>query len=458
MKLKPPARLHFIAIGGSVMHALALDLHAQGFRVSGSDDAYFDPSKSRLAAAGLLPDQPGWFPGRITPDLDAVILGMHAKGDNPELKQAQELSLPILSFPELIGLHAQDKQRLVVAGSHGKTTITALCLHVLHKLGKQVDYLVGGSVKGLERGVRLTEDAPLLLAEGDEYLTSTLDPVPKFLHYHHHAALVTGIAWDHLNVFPTEKVYLDAFENLVKLTPPGGTMVLNEEDPKVAALAEHIPDGANVVCYRTPEYTTTDGHTILHRGGTDYPLRLFGAHNLSNLAGAMALLSLAGIKAEEFLTAAADFEGAGLRLQTLTESKTREVIRDFAHAPSKVTASVKAGKAKHPDRKLVACQELHTYSSLSPSFLPQYKGAMDAADIAIVGYDPKALAIKKLPEWDASRLPGDYGRPDLEVYTDGASLEARLRELAQDDATLLIMTSGSFWGIDIHQLAQDWVG
>ncbi|RMG83047.1 MAG: hypothetical protein D6714_10410, partial [Bacteroidetes bacterium] len=376
--------IHLIALGGAVMHNLALALHHNGHQVTGSDDEFYEPSRSRLAHAGLLPEKTGWHPDRITPDLDAVILGMHARADNPELRKAQDLGLPIYSFPAFIHDFAKDKQRVVIAGSHGKTTTTAMILHVLNYWGKKFDYLVGAQLNGFERMVQLS-DAPVIILEGDEYLSSALDPRPKFVHYRPHIAVLTGIAWDHMNVFPTFENYVSQFELLLESMEKGGTLFFYGPDPEIRQLLQRNSADIIATPYRAFNYKNTGGQAAILRFGLPYvPLKVFGQHNLSNLKAAHLVCLELGITDDQFFEAIQSFEGAAKRLDLFYEDKENDfsVYKDFAHAPSKVRATVSAVKEQYPNRQLTACLELHTYSSLNQDFLPQYQNTLDLADVA----------------------------------------------------------------------------
>ena len=445
-------RVHFIAIGGSAMHNLALALHHQGDSVTGSDDEIFEPSKSRLAAAGLLPESFGWQAERITPDIEAVILGMHAKGDNPELARAKELNLPIYSYPEFLYEQAKLKTRVVIGGSHGKTSITSMILHVLDYVDKDVDYMVGAQLEGFDRMVSLNPENDFMVLEGDEYLASALDRRPKFHLYKPNIALLSGIAWDHINVFPTFENYVEQFEIFLQQITPGGAIVYNEEDENVKRIVEACEQPIKKYPYRTPEYEVEDGETLLHTPDGPMPLMVFGKHNLSNLEGARWICQLMGVDAEEFYEAISTFKGASKRLELIAESSTAVAYKDFAHSPSKVEATTKALKAQYPDRTLLACVELHTYSSLNPEFLKEYKGALDAADRAVVFYSPHAVAIKKLDPVSKEQIAGAFQRDDLQIYTDPAEFQDFLFSQDLNSKNLLLMSSGNYGGLDFEKL------
>ena len=396
--------IHFIAIGGSAMHNLALALEHKGYRITGSDDVIFEPSKSRLAAKGLLPETFGWYPEKIHTGLDAIVLGMHAKADNPELLKAQELGLTIYSYPEFLYEQSKNKTRVVIGGSHGKTTITSMILHVLNYNNVSVDYMVGAQLEGFDRMVHLTEDNDFIVLEGDEYLSSPIDRRPKFHLYKPNIALLSGIAWDHINVFPTFENYVEQFRIFVDSIVNGGSITYNEEDVNVKQVVEASENSIRKMPYTTPEYSVLDGQTLLETPEGAMPIEVFGKHNLSNLAGAKWICQHMGVDEEDFYEAIATFKGASKRLEKIAEGKTNVAYKDFAHSPSKVAATTKAVKEQYPDRKLLACLELHTYSSFNPQFLKEYKGALDSADEAVIFYLPESVAIKKLKEVTPARL------------------------------------------------------
>ncbi|MCF4102249.1 Mur ligase domain-containing protein [Gillisia sp. M10.2A] len=448
--------LHFIAIGGSAMHNLALALRHKGYQISGSDDAIFEPSKSRLAKHDLLPDKFGWFPEKITSNLDAVILGMHAKSDNPELIKAQELGIKIYSYPEFLFEQSKNKTRVVIGGSHGKTTITSIILHVLHYHDKEIDYMVGAQLEGFNTMVHLTEENDFILLEGDEYLSSPIDRRPKFHLYKPNIALLSGIAWDHINVFPTYENYVEQFEIFVDSIVSGGILVYNEEDEELVKIAENTTNQIRKHPYKTPSYRVENGKTILDTPEGDMPIELFGAHNLNNLSGAKWICQHMGIDEDDFYEAVATFKGASKRLERIVETPDTLVFKDFAHSPSKVNATTKAVKEQFPDKITVACLELHTYSSLSPEFLTQYKSSLDAADQAVVFYSPEALKMKKLEPISKQQISEAFDRKGLTVYTDPAEFKEFLKSLNYSNKAVLLMSSGSYGGLDFEEIKQ-WV-
>lgn len=448
--------IHFIAIGGSAMHNLAIALHDQGETVTGSDDEVFEPSRSRLAEKGLLPENEGWFPERITTELDAVILGMHAKKDNPELKKAQELGLKIYSYPEFIYEKSKYKTRVVIAGSHGKTTITAMVLHVLNYHHKPTDFMVGAQLEGFSTMIKLTQENDFILLEGDEYLSSPIDPQPKFLWYQPNIALISGIAWDHINVFGTYEEYQAQFEYFVDNMTNGSTLVYNEEDEAVKKIAENAKKPTRKHAYRTPRYEIIDEGVHLDTPEGLMPLQIFGEHNMSNLAGAKWICQHMGVDEDDFYEAIAEFKGADKRLQKVIKTDKAMVLKDYAHSPSKVQATTNAVKKQFSKHKLLACLELHTYSSLTKEFLVNYKHSLDQADEAVVVYDPKALEIKRLDPIDENAIKEAFGRQDLKIFTEPKSFHHFLKSYHFDHHLLLMMSSGNYAGLDFDELKK-WV-
>ncbi len=447
-------RIHFIAIGGSAMHNLAIALHHKGEDISGSDDEIFDPSKSRLAAHGLLPEQYGWFEDNISTDIDAVILGMHAKSDNIELLRAIELGLTIYSYPEFLYEHSKNKTRVVIGGSHGKTTITSMILHVMHYHDKQVDYMVGAQLEGFDTMVHLTKDNDFIVLEGDEYLSSAIDRRPKFHLYKPNIALLSGIAWDHINVFPTFDNYVEQFRVFLSQITHGGAIVYNQEDTQVKQVVEATQNQIKKYPYQTPEYTVENGDTLLETQDGPMPIEIFGRHNLNNLEGARWICQLMGVQQEDFYEAIATFTGASKRLEKIAEGKSSIAYKDFAHSPSKVMATTQALKTQYPERSLLACLELHTYSSLNPEFLSQYKGALDSADKAIVFYSPKAVKIKKLDAVSSAQIIEAFEREDLLVFTQPDAFQDYLLDQDFTNASLLLMSSGNYGGLDFEKVEE----
>lgn len=444
--------VHFIAIGGSAMHNLAIALHHKGYNVTGSDDEIFEPSKSRLKSKGLLPETYGWFPDKITSNLDAIVLGMHAKADNPELLKAQELGLKIYSYPEFLYEQSKHKTRVVIGGSHGKTTITSMILHVMHYHGIDVDYMVGAQLEGFDVMVKLTEENDFMVLEGDEYLSSPIDRRPKFHLYKPNIALLSGIAWDHINVFPTYDNYVEQFRIFVNSIVSGGSITYNVEDLEVKRVVEESDNTIRKLPYSTPEYTVENGQTLLKTPEGDLPIEVFGKHNLNNLAGAKWICQHMGVDEDDFYEAIATFKGASKRLEKITEGANSVAYKDFAHSPSKVEATTKAVKEQYSNRTLVACLELHTYSSLNAEFLKEYKGALDAADKAVVFYSPHAVQIKKLEEVTHEQIATAFERDDLIIYTNPADFKQFLFSLDFNNKALLLMSSGNYGGLDFDEV------
>lgn len=446
-------KVHFIAIGGSAMHNLALALHHKGYRISGSDDEIFEPSRGRLAAAGILPKKTGWHPDRISDELDAVILGMHAKDDNPELRKAKEIGLKIYSYPEFLYEQSKNKKRVVIAGSHGKTTITAMVMHVLKETGMDFDFMVGAQLKGFDVMVRLSETAEIMLFEGDEYLTSAIDPRPKFHLYKPHIALISGIAWDHINVFPTFDIYVEQFREFIRLIRKDGSLIYYEKDPELSAIAG-INGRIRLIPYNEPDWGRENETLYLRTGSGRVPLKIFGNHNMQNLCGAMHVCGQLGIDEERFIEAISSFRGASRRLEYINGNEHSAVYLDFAHAPSKLKATVDAVKGHFPDKKVVACMELHTYSSLSKNFLEQYRGAMAKADVAFVYYNPHTLELKRLPPIAPDEVSKAFGTDNVKVFNDSSKMMEELLEMKWHKRILLLMSSGNFDGFKPEDIAE----
>ena len=448
-------RVHFIAIGGSAMHNLALALQHKGYQVTGSDDVVYEPSRSRLREAELLPAEEGWFEDRIHPELDAVILGMHAKSDNPELVKAQTLGLKIYSYPEFLYEQSRDKTRVVIGGSHGKTTITSMVLHVLNYHDKEVDYMVGAQLEGFETMVHLTEENDFIILEGDEYLSSPIDRRPKFHLYKPHIALLSGIAWDHINVFPTYENYVEQFSIFIDSIVKGGSITYNEEDAEIERIVQNSANTIRRIPYQTHDYFIENSQTYLQTTEGPLPVEIFGKHNLNNLSGAKWICQHMGIDEDDFYEAIATFKGASKRLEKISESENTVIYKDFAHSPSKVGATTAAVREQYPDRKLIACLELHTYSSLNATFLDLYADTLSAADVALVFYSPEALKIKRLEALEEEQIEKAFQREDLKIFTEPALLKEYLFGLNLKNCVLLFMSSGNYGGIDISALEKN---
>jgi UDP-N-acetylmuramate: L-alanyl-gamma-D-glutamyl-meso-diaminopimelate ligase len=448
-------KVHFIAIGGSAMHNLAIALHRKGYHVTGSDDEIFEPSRTRLANQGILPETMGWHPERITADLEAVILGMHARIDNPELARAKELGIKIFSYPEYLYEQTKDKERVVIGGSHGKTSITSMILHVLHKLQIDTDYMVGAQLEGFDCMVRLSEFADVAIFEGDEYLSSPIDRRPKFHLYRPHIAVLSGIAWDHINVFPTFENYLEQFSIFIDLIEPDGTLIYCSEDPELRKLAEGRTE-LDLKPYGIHPHRIENGITILKtESGEEVPVMIFGDHNLMNLNAARLVCLSLDVSEAGFYKAIADFKGASKRLELIASNSGTAVYKDFAHSPSKLVATVSAVQKQFPNRKLVACMELHTFSSLNKEFLQQYSGTMDNCDTAIVYFNPKTIAHKKLAELSKEEVKEAFNRPDLIVITETEEVLNWLKNYNWSGSNLLLMTSGNFDGVNLDAFGKE---
>ncbi|UKJ09025.1 UDP-N-acetylmuramate--L-alanine ligase [Solitalea lacus] len=446
--------VHFISIGGSAMHNLAIALHKKGYKVTGSDDEVFEPSKSRLAAHGLLPDSIGWNPDNIHADLDAIILGMHARAENPELIKAKELGLKIYSYPEYIYEQSKNKTRVVIGGSHGKTTITAMILHVLHQNNIDCDYLVGAQLAGFDTMVRITEKAPVMIIEGDEYLSSPIDRRPKFHLYKANLAILSGIAWDHINVFPTFANYVEQFKIFLDTIQPNGFLAYCELDPELKKLVENYSHPIfKTQGYGLPEFKVENGITTLLTENGELKLEVFGEHNLMNLNGARLICNQLGVSNADFYKAISSFKGAAKRLEFVDGNEKTVVYKDFAHSPSKLKATTAAMKAQFPQRRLIAAMELHTFSSLNKSFLNEYDGAMATADEALVYFNHHTIEHKKLDPITEEQVKQAFNSDNIKVFTNSQELEQYLLAQTWDNANLLLMSSGNFDGIDFKDLA-----
>ncbi len=447
-------RVHFIAIGGSAMHNLAIALSRKGYQVTGSDDEIFEPSASRLKKQGIYPNSIGWDVKNIDKNLSAVILGMHARIDNPELLKAKELNIPIYSYPEYLYEQSKNKKRIVIGGSHGKTTITSMLLHVVKLLGIESDYMVGAQLEGYDCMVKLTDSAPYMILEGDEYLSSSIDRRPKFHLYKPHVAIISGIAWDHINVFPTFENYVEQFKLFCDCIEEKGVLIFNTEDVEVKKLGEAYHSKLNIIPYATPKYHVTETGTNVSFDGGNYDLKIFGAHNLQNMMGAMYLAQQMEISNHDFLTAMASFTGAGKRLQKVVETKEFVMFKDFAHSPSKLMATTKAVKEQYKDREVIACMELHTFSSLKKEFLPHYKNTMSQADEAVVYFSPEVVHHKKLDPITIEQVKEAFGG-NVNVFNKTEDVLSFIHAKEWKNKVLLMMSSGTFDGIDYDQLGEE---
>jgi UDP-N-acetylmuramate: L-alanyl-gamma-D-glutamyl-meso-diaminopimelate ligase len=441
-------RVHFIAIGGAAMHSLAIAMHQKGHRVSGSDDEIFEPARSQLSKEGLLPEEAGWFPEKIKSTVDAIILGMHARRDNPELQKALDLGIRVFSYPEFLYHETAGKTRVVVAGSHGKTTITSMVMHVLRENGVKFDYMVGSRLEGFDNTVSLDPDNRIAIFEGDEYLSSCLDPRPKFLLYKPKIALISGIAWDHINVFPTWENYTEQFRLFICNMPEDGGLVFCKEDTMLSALVAENNQGILKIPYGTPVYDVDKEAASIVYEGIQYPMKVFGRHNMQNLEGARLLCRQLGIDDTSFYRAISGFKGAGKRLQLLGKGRDTFIYLDFAHSPSKVEATVKAVREQYPGYRIVACLELHTFSSLNRKFLGHYRHTLNESDDAVVYYNPETVRHKHLEEIAPQEVREAFGTEGLHVFTSREALEGFFQKGPWKNSVLLLMSSGNFSGID----------
>jgi len=445
-------KIHFIAIGGSAMHNLAIALKLKGFSITGSDDAINDPSRSRLKKYNLLPQKEGWFSDKITSDIDAVVLGMHAKDDNPELLKARKIGLKIYSYPEFIFNQSKDKIRIVIGGSHGKTSITSLVLHVLSTLNIEYDYMVGAQLDGFEVMVKLTDTSKYIVLEGDEYLSSALDLRPKFHLYKPHIALISGIAWDHINVFKTFENYLKQFEIFINSIEKNGTLVYNELDPELKKLVSSNKSNLNYIPYSIPKHKIIDGISFIDINNRLYRLKIFGDHNLQNISGALNICKALGVESEDFYNAITSFNGASNRLELVYKSSDTIIFKDFAHSPSKVKATTEAVHKQFPNRKLISFFELHTYSSLNPLFLEKYRDTLKHSDECYIYYSEKNMRIKRLEPIDSELIIRSFNHSSLTVIDNYEKLNKKIYDLDLSNSVLLMMSSGKFGGLDIDKI------
>lgn len=436
------------------MHDLALHIAQKGVQVTGSDDEIYDPARTALAKAGILPEEMGWFPEKISQELDAVILGMHAQTDNPELKRAQELEIPILSYPDFIYENSRDKQRIVIAGSHGKTTITSIILHVLSHSDQDFDYVIGAKIDALPGRVKLSK-APVIIIEGDEYLSSPIDRSPKILKYHHHIGLISGIAWDHYNVFRTEEEYVHQFDLFADASPKAGVLIYCEEDDMATVIGRKERADVVRIEYKTHPHSVRGGKTYLTTVGGEVPVKLFGSHNMQNISGALEVCKRIGVTEEKFYSAIGSFEGANMRLELVAKNDHTTLYKDFAHAPSKLLATTKAVKNQFPNRELVACVELHTYSSLNPDFISQYQDTLKDADVGVVYHNPEVSRHKRLEPLTDEQLKRAFDQDNILIFTKTEELKYYLTSQEWNDKNLLMMSSGTFGGLDLVALGKE---
>ncbi|SFF27841.1 UDP-N-acetylmuramate--L-alanine ligase [Spirosoma endophyticum] len=448
-----PQAIHFISVGGSAMHNLALALQHQGYIITGSDNQIYEPSRTRLKQHSLLPDELGWFPEKITTDLDGIIVGMHAHKDNPELIKALELGLPIYSYPEFIYQQSQQKQRVVIAGSHGKTTITAMILHVMAYHKRLFDYWIGDEIDGFDATVKLTPDAPVIIIEGDEYASSPIDARPKFLHYQPHIALISGIAWDHINIYPTWDQYVDQFESLAEAMPKAGILIFDESDDMLDVIGQKDRPDITKIPYVAHPSEIVNGQTyLITKQGHKLPLQIFGDHNMKNVSGALTVCNRIGVTEDQFYEAITSFKGVAQRLEKVAENGLRILYRDFAHSPAKVEATTEAVKRQYLDRKLLAVLELYTLSSLNKVFLDQYRGTLEAADEAVVYFDAKTIQNMSISVEDIAEA---FDKPNLQILTNTEDLTAYLLQKRNSDQVFLLMSSGTFSGLNLNEVSKE---
>ena len=448
-------KVHFIAIGGSVMHNLAITLKQLGYEVSGSDDKIYDPSKSRLEKQNLLPDKLGWNPNTIDEEIDFIVLGMHAKKENPELIRALELGCKIYSYPELIYEFSKTKTRIVIGGSHGKTTVTAMILHVLSFYNINIDYLLGAQIEGFEKMVNLTKSNEFILIEGDEYLSSPIDKSPKFHKYNSNIAVITGIAWDHINVFPSFENYVSQFEKFIESITDGGVLVFNSNDDLVTKIVNSSTKSIRKIQYSTVDHELINGTTYIKTSEGNIPLEVFGDHNLSNLCAAKQICSLLGVFDDEFYAAIANFKGASNRLETIYRDNFKIIIKDFAHSPSKLKASIDAVKKQFLNKNIIAVYELHTFSSFSKDFINEYYGTLSNADIKIIYYDKDVSGKRSEIEIDDKIIKVAFGSNDLKVISSKNILVKNILDNSFNNSVLLLMSSGNFSSLNVNSLIEN---
>ena len=448
-------KVHFIAIGGSVMHNLAITLKQLSYEVSGSDDKIYDPSRSRLEKYNLLPENLGWFPELIDKEIDFIVLGMHAKKDNPELLKALDLDCKIYSYPELIFEFSKSKTRITIGGSHGKTTVSSMILHVLNFYNIKVDYLLGAQIEGFENMVHITNDNEFILIEGDEYLSSPIDNSPKFHKYNSNIAVITGIAWDHINVFPSFKNYISQFEKFIETITDGGVLVFNELDKLVLDLVNKSEKTIRKIGYGKPDFEIVDGVTYVKTSEGDVPLKVFGDHNLSNLSAAKQICALMGVFDDEFFAAIASFKGASKRLETIYRDNNKIIIKDFAHSPSKLKATIDAVKNQFSNKNIIALYELHTYSSFNQKFIKEYFNSMSSADMKLIYYDDEVLKKRGEFEINEKIIKDSFGSDDLIVISKKSVLEESILKINLHNSVLLMMSSGNFSSVDMLSLTKN---
>ena len=445
-------KIHFIAIGGSAMHNLAIALKLKGFLISGSDDVIREPSKSRLAKYTLLPESEGWFPEKIKKDLDAIVLGMHAKKDNLELLEAKKNDLKIYSYPEFIFEMSKDKLRVVIGGSHGKTSITSMILHVLNIQNIETDFMVGAQLSGFDVMVKLSKKSKFIVLEGDEYLSSVIDPRPKFHLYKPNFAVLSGIAWDHINVFKTFEDYCNQFKIFIETIEDNGILVYNSNDIHVSNVIKSIKKKIKMIPYSIIKNEIINGITNIRFERGLFPIQLFGKHNLENISAACQICTLMGVEKIDFFNAIKTFKGADNRLELIYKSNSSFVYKDFAHSPSKVKATVNAIKLQYPNKKLIVAFELHTYSSLNPVFIKKYRNTLKNADDCIISFSEKNMKIKGFQPISHELINSAFNHQKINIANDLLSFEQILLSFDLSNSVLLLMSSGNFNGFDYKKI------
>ena len=444
-------KIHFIAIGGSIMHSLAIQLKKNGHIITGSDDVIREPSKSNLNHYDILPAKEGWCSKKISTDLDMVILGMHAKKNNPELLEAQKYNIPVISFPEFIFNSSKYKKRVVIAGSHGKTTITAMIIHVLNEYNIKFDYLLGAKIDALENQVKL-DDSKLIIIEGDEYFSSAIDLKPKFMHYDPDVLVVSGVSWDHINVFPTKSSYESAFSKLLNhVIEKNGKIFYYTHDlflQKSLSAYNQLSQS-----YDSPRYIIKKGQFILVHKNENIPLNIFGKHNMENMEAARQVCQEIGVCESDFYKSIKNFKGASRRLNLIKEIENHSAVYyDFAHSPSKVFATVNAVKELYPDRFLIGCLELHTYSSLNVDFIPNYLNTLNNCSESWLYFDEQELQRKGFAKLDRKFLLRAFNHPNMTIINNKKLLRQKINQIELDNTNLLLMSSGNFSGLDIKSI------
>lgn len=436
-------RIHFIAIGGAIMHNLAIDLHKNGHTISGSDDQIFEPSFSKLKKYSLMPKNLGWNADFITDEIDLIILGMHAKEDNLELKKALELGLKIQSFPEFVASQITDKKRVAIAGSHGKTSTTAMLMHILKDNNFEFDYLVGSELPGYESMVKLS-NAPLIVIEADEYLSSKLDQRPKFLWYKPQLSVITGIAWDHINVFPTFELYKKAFTDFIDSHQADSSIFFYQFDEELSKII-------NNSTYKCRPYTELTAKNqgqysiVLDNNEEEYYFPFFGNHFLQNASAAIHLAMELGLNQKDIYKALESFPGSAKRLELVWANDQLFIYRDFAHSPSKVMATIKAFSRQFKDYQVFFVFEPHTFSSQQIDFIQHYNKCFEDLN-AYIFMDKKAFALKNKPMLSGPDIENAFGTNS--ILNSATELMKEIRKSSQKSkkTVWVLMSSGNMGG------------